>query len=56
MPDAARALARNALARNDWTQARPALVTALTPRDAGLCRAAVFWSRRADEKSGWAAR
>lgn len=40
-----------ALARNNWTQAKSDLATAVTLLDAGIYYAAVFWSQQAAEKS-----
>lgn len=39
------------LARNNWTQAKSDLATAVTLLDAGTYYAAVFWSQQAAEKS-----
>jgi len=39
------------LARNNWTQAKSDLATAVTLLDAGIYYAAVFWSQQAAEKS-----
>ena len=38
-------------ARNNWTQAKSDLATAVTLLDAGIYYAAVFWSQQAAEKS-----
>ncbi len=40
-----------AVARNNWTQAKSDLATAVTLLDAGIYYAAVFWSQQAAEKS-----
>ncbi len=40
-----------ATARNNWTQAKSDLATAVTLLDAGIYYAAVFWSQQAAEKS-----